>query len=294
MEAFFYPTKIMTNRGYLYAIVAFGIWGLVPLFWQYITHLNPINLLGHRILWGLLILVPFLFKKGPLKIFTKAVREKPVYLLASTILIATNWYTFVYATQAQKMVEASLGYFLNPLLNVIIGLLFFKEQITKIKILSFLLALIGVIFFALGRSGDIWISLTLAFSFALYGVIHKLSDNKGLEGLYIELVLLLLTFIPFLYFTGEFKPESIFEDRGFLVFLTGAVTITPLVFFTMAVKLIPYSSVGFIQYLAPLGQLSIGVLIFKEPLEGQSLISFILIWLALLIYTGAQLKRKPL
>ena len=167
----------------------------------------------------------------------------------------------------------------------------FSEKLSKLKSVSLCLALMGVILFSVGRMGDIWISLTLAFSFAFYGAAHKKSTLKGVEGLFCEVTILCCTLIPYLLFTKNFDPLEVFQTRGYNVFLAGAVTLFPLILFTRAVKRIPYTNVGLIQYLAPLGQFGLGVFFYNEPFNSTSLISFLFIWCALILFSFAELNK---
>ncbi len=280
--------------GHLYAVTAFAFWGLIPMYWKELGHISPMGLLGHRIAWGFLtfiILFAFL-KKNPLRILKKMEKDKLIIL--STTLIALNWFTFVYAVKTGKIVESSLGYFLNPLLNVLLGVLLFSERINFTKGISLILAFIGVLLFSKGRTGSLWISLTLAFSFAFYGVVHKKSTLKGLEGLFCEITLLSIFLLPLLFYTGTIHTDHILGEKGLLIFLSGVVTISPLILFTLSVKRIPYTNIGLIQYLAPLGQFALGVLLYKEPFTSTTLIAFFLIWAALFIFSFGEVFKLKL
>lgn len=277
--------------GHLFAVGAFGFWGFIPLFWKEIGHLSALVLLGHRILWALLSLLLYLLfiKRNPLTILKTLKDSKMTFF--STALISLNWFIFVYAVQAEKMVECSLGYFLNPLLNVLLGIFLFNEKLGRGKAISLALAFIGVILFSIGRTGSLWISFGLAFSFALYGAVHKRSPLKGIEGLFCELCLLSIFLLPFLFFFEGFSPSKIFDPKGHLVFLTGPVTLLPLLLFTGAVKRIPYTNVGLIQYLAPIGQFSLGVFLYQEPFNQTSFFAFILIWSSLILFSVTELFK---
>ena len=284
--------SIQKLGGYLSAISAFSFWGLIPLYWREVSGYSSFVLLGHRVVWGALVLCLYLtlFRKvNPLAILKVPFAKGSSWLFVSSLLIGTNWFIFMYAVSVDKVVEASLGYFLNPLINVFLGLILFGERVSTLKWVSIGLAFIGLVIFSLGKLSSPGISLVLACTFALYGVLHKKSRIAPLSGLYIETIFLLVFLLPILAVSGHFPLGnfvSSVQTKDFLwLFAAGPVTIFPLLLFTFAVKRIPYSSIGIIQYLAPLGQFALGVTIFGQRLELKALIAFSLIWVALCLFS---------
>ena len=280
--------KISTLSGYFCAIAAFGFWGFIPLYWREVATHSALELIGHRIIWGcgLCLLYLIFFKRLSVKdlIQTGFIKSNG-WLLISSLLIATNWFTFMYAVIEDKVIEASLGYFLNPLINVFLGLLLFKEKVSRLKWVSIALAFIGLVIFSLGKLSSPVISLLLAFSFAFYGVLHKKSSLDTIQGLFYETLIVSLFLTPYLLYKGHFSFSSLLGVDGLWLFSAGPVTIFPLLLFTFAVKRIPFSSVGIIQYLAPMGQFTLGVIVFNQRLEPQSILAFGLIWLALGLFS---------
>jgi len=274
--------------GYLCAVAAFSFWGFIPLYWREISYHSPWELIGHRILWGSLVLLFYLlfWKRRDLPSLVRIpFQKKNSWLFLSALLIATNWFTFMYAVSIDKVVEASLGYFLNPLINVFLGLILFKESVSRLKWVSILLAFTGLILFSMGKLSSPGISLLLASTFALYGVLHKKSSIPPLQGLFVETLIVSVFLLPYLFLKGDFSLSSLYHRDFLWLFAAGPVTVVPLILFSFAVKRIPYSSVGIIQYLAPLGQFALGVSVFNQKLETQSLVAFCLIWLALSLFS---------
>ncbi len=286
--------------GYICAVGAFSFWGMIPLYWREMAGHSSLELIGHRVLWGSVSLLLYLrfYKQGSLyDLVRMGLKKENRWLLLSSFLIGINWFIFMYAVMQDKVVEASLGYFLNPLINVLLGLLIFKEKVSRLKWFSIFLAFIGLIIFSMGKLSEPAISLSLAFSFAFYGVLHKKSKIDPIEGLFLETSLVSLFLMPYLLHSGHFSLSFLRSGGSDAVWLisAGPVTIIPLLLFTFAVKKIPLSSVGIIQYIAPLGQLALGVSVFGQELEAQSIAAFCLIWLALGLFTFGELvvlKRK--
>jgi chloramphenicol-sensitive protein RarD len=280
--------QLSSLPGYLSAIGAFAFWGLIPLYWREVAEHSAFELIGHRVLWGSLSLFLYLrlYKGISLSgLCSKVLKWSNSWLLLSSFLIAVNWFTFMYAVIQDKVVEASLGYFLNPLINVFLGLILFKEKVGRLKWVSIGLAFTGLTVFSLGKLSSPGISLLLACTFACYGVLHKRSQLDPIEALLVETTIVAIVLMPYLIYSNSFS-LSFFKSRDVAWLLSaGPVTVFPLLLFTFAVKRSPFSSVGIIQYLAPLGQFTLGVSVFGQKLEAQAVVAFGLIWLALGLFS---------
>ncbi|PIK16217.1 EamA family transporter RarD [Halobacteriovorax sp. JY17] len=279
------------NSGYLAGIFSFGFWGLIALYWKELSAFDSYELLGHRIFWGVLtFLVYILFKKpwGNLKacIDTKKKRQS---LYLTTGLIFSNWFVFVWAVGSGHVLEASIGYFINPLINVALGVFILKETLRPRQRVAVVLAFLGLVILLSSGVGRIDISLFLACTFGTYGLLRKRMNIPSMEGLFFEM-LLSLTPILIYFFYKEFSGAGlsffkVSSREQFLAALAGIVTLIPLVTFNYAVKKIPLISVGLLQYIAPTLQFILAVFVYGELFTKSHAYAFSLIWGALIIYT---------
>ena len=276
------------NKGILYGIGAYLAWGFFPIYWKFLHHVPAIQLIGHRIIWSCLLLLVVIVLTKQWDEFRKTVNLKVlrIYTIAA-ILIGINWLVYVWAVNANFIVETSLGYFINPLLSVLMGVIFLKERLRLAQWIPVVLAAIGVTYltFIYGRLP--YIALTLAFSFGLYGLVKKLSPLGSLYGLTIETAIL---FVPALIYliameansTAAFLHTGISSDL--LMIGAGVVTTIPLLMFASAAKSIPLWVVGLLQYIAPTIQFLLGVFLYKEPFSQHQLIGFGIVWAALIFF----------
>lgn len=276
------------NRGILYGIGAYVAWGFFPIYWKLLHHVPAIQLIGHRIIWSFLLLLVIIFFSKQWSEFQKTVTTKVlrVYTIAA-VLIGINWLVYVWAVNSGFIVETSLGYFINPLLSVLMGVIFFKERLRLVQWIPVALAVLGVAYltFVYGRLP--YISLSLAFSFALYGLAKKLSPLGSLYGLTIETGILFIPALVYLVFT-QVNQTAAFLNTGiasdFLMIGAGLITTIPLLMFASAARSIPLWVVGLLQYIAPTIQFLLGVFIYKEPFSHNQLIGFGIVWVALAIF----------
>jgi chloramphenicol-sensitive protein RarD len=276
------------KKGILYGIGAYVAWGFFPIYWKLLHHVPAIQLIGHRIIWSCLLLLVVIVITKQWDEFRKTVNSKVlrIYTIAA-ILIGVNWLVYVWAVNANFIVETSLGYFINPLLSVLMGVIFLKERLRLAQWIPVVLAAIGVTYltFLYGRLP--YIALTLAFSFGLYGLVKKLSPLGSLYGLTIETAIL---FIPALVYliVVEVNSTAAFLHTGFvsdlLMIGAGLVTTVPLLMFASAAKSIPLWVVGLLQYIAPTIQFLLGVFLYKEPFSQHQLIGFGIVWAALIVF----------
>ena len=276
------------KKGILYGIGAYLAWGFFPIYWKFLHHVPAIQLIGHRIIWSCLLLLVVIVLTKQWGEFRKTVNLKVlrIYTIAA-ILIGINWLVYVWAVNANFIVETSLGYFINPLLSVLMGVIFLKERLRLAQWIPVVLAAIGVTYltFIYGRLP--YIALTLAFSFGMYGLVKKLSPLGSLYGLTIETAIL---FVPALIYLIAMEANSIaaFLHTGIssdlLMIGAGVVTTIPLLMFASAAKSIPLWVVGLLQYIAPTIQFLLGVFLYKEPFSQYQLIGFGIVWAALIFF----------
>jgi len=285
------------KRGVLFAIGAYVLWGLFPLYWKQLETVPALEIVAHRIIWS------FVFIFGVM-ILVKRARDlwkdfhRPQVLLtyaASATLLSINWLTYIWGVNSGYIVEASLGYFINPLVSVLLGVIFFRERLRPVQWTAIGLAAVGVGYLTVRYGSLPWIGLILAFSFGTYGLIKKRASLEALEGQTLEMALL---FIPALFFLLHLETNhaGAFGHTGpgtvLLLAFGGVVTAVPLLMFAAAARRIPLSMIGILQYIAPSLQFSIGVWVYNENFSTSRLIGFCFIWSALLIYTLEGLHRR--
>ncbi|HEX6375892.1 MAG TPA: EamA family transporter RarD [Allosphingosinicella sp.] len=279
-----------TRSGLLMGLGAYTLWGVMPLYFKAVGHVPALEIVSHRVLWSLVLLaaVATLWKKWA-RIRTALTTPRVAMILAvTTVLIGINWLVFIYAVVSGHVLEGSLGYYLNPLVNVLLGVLLLKEKLTGFQKGAVLLAAAGVAILAAGAGDALWISLTLAASFALYGFVRKVAPVDAIEGLAIETVFLAPFALAWLIWLQQTGQSHFLVDRttDTLLILGGAVTAIPLLLFTAAARRLRYSTLGFLQYVAPSLQFLLAVLIFSEPLTAAHLICFGAIWVALAVFVS--------
>lgn len=276
------------NKGILNGVIAYALWGFFPVYWKLLHDVPAPQLLGHRIGWSFLLLVAVILITRQWGNFRSAVNARVlrIYFIAA-ILIGINWLLYVWAVNAGFIVETSLGYFINPLLSVLMGVLFLRERLRAAQWIPVILAAIGVAYLTIVYGRLPWIALSLAFSFGFYGLTKKLAPLGSLYGLTLETGILFLPAVIYLGITqangtGAFLHSGVTVDL--LMIGAGVVTTIPLLLFASAAKQIPLSMIGILQYLAPTIQLLIGVFVYKESFDHTRLIGFGIVWLALVIF----------
>ena len=285
------------RRGMWVAVGAYVLWGVMPLYWHLLKAVPSLQIVLHRIAWSALFVGAYLlWRDGRGWLRRSLAGPRLGWMLAlSGVLIAFNWGLYIWAVNAGHVVETALGYFINPLLNVLIGVLFLRERLRPLQWLSVAVAAAGVLWLAL-RYGQVpWIALALAASFGLYGVVRKLAHVDPVAGLGVESAYLFLPAIAMLAWTEAHGGGGFGAGYGAaasaLLVLGGIVTALPLVGFAYAVRRIPLATVGLLQYIAPTLQFLIGVLVFREPFDRERLVGFACIWLALAIFAADGLLR---
>ncbi len=271
------------QRGVLAATTAFVIWGLFPLYLKPLTHVPALEILAHRIAWCMVFVLGWLAWKGRLHEVTAAVRDRGVLarLVLSAGLISVNWGLYVWAVSNGRVLEASLGYFIGPLVNVLLGVGALHERLNPRQWTAVALAAVGVGWLTVAAGGLPWVSLVLALSFATYGMVRKVANVSAVPGLAVETLLLApvaLAFLSWLHFrgTGAFGHPPLHVTL--LLAGSGLITALPLALFATGARLIPYSVVGLITYIGPSLQLLLGVFLYGEPFTGARAVGFCIIW----------------
>lgn len=282
--------------GMFYAVLAYGAWGILPLYWKLFGTTPAIEVLSHRIVWSAVFLIGVLAFRKRLGEFWELWRSPRLLgmLLASAALLSLNWGTYIYGVNTERVVETSLGYFINPLFSVLLGCLFLRERLNRWQILAVGLAGLGVANFIWELQQVPWIALTLAASFGFYGLLRKVAAVRPMAGLAVETLLIAPVALGVLS-TLTAQGQSHFATDPLLTRLfigCGVITSLPLLWFNNAAKRLPLTTLGFMQYLAPTLQLLLGVFLFREPFTATHAVSFSLIWTALAIYSAHVLIRS--
>ncbi len=287
------------NSAHLAAILAFSMWGLFPIYWKFFPEIKAWDLFAHRLVWSFLTLILILFFKGKLSSLKSIWGNKKTryMLMISALLISTNWLLYIYAISINQILEASMGYFLNPLINVFLGWLILKEKVRKTQWPAILLGIGAIIMigFQSGLSHFPWIALILSLTFATYGLIRKLAHVGSLEGLAFETTFILIPTLIIWSFRPE-GPTEIFNIlpswKILILSLAGLITCAPLVLFAYGAKRLPFGTLGFFGYLSPILKFVCGWLIYNEELSPDRIQAFTLIWLALVWYSLESIYRQ--
>lgn len=276
--------------GLPFALAAYGIWGFVPLFFKLVDSVPPVEVLTQRIIWSLPLCFLIMLFRRQIGEYLAALKDWRTLrlLLASALLIAVNWLVYIYAIFTDHVLAASLGYYLNPLVNVMLGMFFLGERLSRLQLVAVVIAGIGVAILLAGALDTLWISLTLAFSFGVYGLLRKIVPVGSLPGLSVETTVLLL---PSLALSAWYI--GIGDGRGFaantsislLLMAGGVVTAVPLLLFATAARRMSYAALGFVQYLAPTIQFLLSLFVFGEPLKPAQLACFVLIWISIAVFS---------
>jgi chloramphenicol-sensitive protein RarD len=284
--------------GFAFGLTAYGLWGVLPIYFEAIRAVPAVDIVAHRVLWSLPFLAVLLFLGGGWpKVRAAISRPKTVAMLVATaILIGTNWLLYVYAVTSGHILAASFGYYLNPLANVLLGRFVLREKLSRMQWTAVAIAAAGITVLAAGALSQLWMSLALCVTFALYGLLRKIVPADALTGLAIETAILFPLAIAWLGWMA-LASQPVFGTSARdteLLLLAGIVSTTPLLLFTAAAKRLPYSTLGMLQFLAPTLQFLIAVLLYKEPVRLAHMIAFPAIWAALVLYVLAMLRAPKL
>jgi chloramphenicol-sensitive protein RarD len=278
------------QSGFLYGLAAYGLWGVMPIYFKWLQAVPSIDIVAHRIVWSLLVLVLLVTIARAWDQVRAAVRSRKVLamLLVTAVLIGTNWLLYVYAINSGHILAGSLGYYLNPLANILLGRFILKERLSKVQWAAVGIAAAGIAVLAAGALGTLWISLTLCFSFATYGLLRKIIHVESLAGLTIETTLLFPIALGWLLLGGAIgQPMGSGGQETALLVAAGVVSTVPLLCFTAAARRLAYSTVGMLQFIAPTLQFLLAVAVYDEPFTTAHAIAFGCIWTALALYISA-------
>lgn len=284
------------NQGYMYAIVAYFAWGLLPIYWKLFSNINAWEILSQRIIWSVAFVLLLVLATKKWDSIKKAVPNwsSRIRIVISSLLISSNWMIYIWAVNNGHMIEASLGYYINPLVSVLLGVVFLHERLKPLQWGAMGLALIGVLILTINYGQFPWVALSLAISFGLYGLAKKKIKAEPLAGLTLETIIVfplaLLYLIIFQHGGKAWLVLSWWQIIALL--LAGVATALPLLWFAEAAKRLPLSMMGFFQYIAPTITLLLGLFLYHESFTQVDLISFSCIWVALVIFSLQMLQKK--
>jgi chloramphenicol-sensitive protein RarD len=275
---------------YLQAVLAYVLWGIFPLYWKLLPRENSFEIICHRIAWSLLTLVVCISVVRQWKDVGAVLWDKKRLGLCciAACLISINWFVFIWAVQQKYVIESSLGYFINPMFNVVLGVILFKERLHPLQWTAVAIAALGLLVMTAGNDGFPWLAVTLATSFGLYAAVKKKTTLPAIAGLGMETAILLpiaLAAIAYFSYTSPQASNRTSTEWGLLLF-GGPITTIPLVLFAAAAKKVPMAAMGMLQYIAPSLQFAFGVFLFHEVVSPQRLLGFGIVWLALVVFTG--------
>ena len=286
------------NKGILLALSGYLMWGCFPIYWALLNHVNPSEVLVHRMLWSVPVLFFLVYSKSSWRVNFKeslSSRKELLFLLITAILITINWGGYILAVNLGRVVEASMGYFLSPVINMIGGYVFFHERISKLKQLAVLFATVGALFYVFNGDSFPWLGFLVGFTFSAYGIARKAMSSSAVPGLYIETLILLPFFLVFsIWFYSKFDIAFLNVDisTDILLFLAGAVTVVPLALFNAGAKLLPMTTVGILFLITPTLQFLVGYYLQNEAVNTNQLIGFVGVWTGLIIYSYGLIKEK--
>ncbi|WP_112237148.1 EamA family transporter RarD [Kribbella monticola] len=280
------------KRGLLYGVSTYGIWGLLPLYWRLLDGAGALEVLAHRFVWTLAVVGVLLWLR-PRPGWWRALRERPAALRClgvAAVIIAFNWYLYIWGVNHDRVVETSLGYFISPLITVLFGVVLFRERLRRAQWAALGLAAVGVAWLAIDYGRVPWVAVGLALSFAAYGVLKKKAAVSAVESLAVEGAVVLpvmLGYLGWLEYAGRAEFGRAGWSTTLLLMAAGPATAIPLLFFAGAVTRIPLTYLGLLQYLTPTVQFALAVFAFGEPMPTARLIGFLVIWTALAAFTAA-------
>jgi chloramphenicol-sensitive protein RarD len=276
--------------GVIYAGSAFLIWGLAAVYWKELRSVPPLEVIAHRVAWSFFFLLPLIVFQRQWVEFVAILKnlQMLLILLTSAVLVAVNWLIYVWAVNNDHLLQASLGYYINPLVNVVLGMVFLKERLRPPQVIAVLLAAAGVLYLTVQYGQFPWIAISLAMSFGLYGLIRKVAPASSLVGLTVETLLLSLPAIGYLIYLDIQGTGSVFRvslNLDLLLIGCAPLTAVPLLFFTAGAKRLYLSPVGLMQYIGPSGMFFLAVFYYHEPFSTAQVWTFVMIWAALAVYS---------
>ncbi|RGA04062.1 EamA family transporter RarD [Microbispora triticiradicis] len=282
-----------TRRGLLFGVAAYTMWGLFPLYWPLLKPSGAVEILAHRMVWSLVVVVAVLAVRRHWSWIRTITRRQLILLTVAAVTVSVNWGTYIYAVNTGHVVESALGYFINPLVSVLFGVLVFRERLRVWQWAAVGLGAVAVLILTLDYGRLPWIALVLAFSFGTYGLVKKKAGVGSAESLTIETLVLLVPALAYLLVleangTGTFAHHG--AGHALLLVAAGLITAVPLLFFTASALLVPLTVIGLLQYIAPMLQFLCGVLIVHETMPASRWAGFVVVWLALSVFTWDSIR----
>lgn len=286
------------KKGVWAAFLAYAIWGSFPLYWKMLEHVESMEILLGRVIWSFVFTVLVVILIGKRQALIADIKylwthKKVFWMLAgASFFISMNWYLYIWAVTHEHIVETSLGYYINPLLSVIFGVIFFKESLNRAQWAATGIAFMGVLILTVNYGTVPWVALLLALSFAIYGVLKKKVTFDATRGLALETLFILpfaLGYYVYLFMTEQASFLHVDVKTDVLMIVSGIVTAVPLILFAKGAQSIPLYLLGFIQYVSPTTMLVLGVVLYKEPFSNIELLAFSTIWVALLLFSGSKI-----
>ena len=288
------------RQGVIWAVGAYLVWGVLPIYWKWLGHVPSGEILTSRVLWAFVFTLLFVVVMRNSKLLLIDIQtlwqnQKAFWsLFFASALISVNWFLYIWAVNHNHLVETSLGYYINPLISVLLGIFFLKERLTTAQKLAFVIALVGVIILTISYGRFPWLAFALAISFAIYGLMKKTIPLDAVRGLTIETLFIVpfaLIYYIYLFVTNQAIMFNENLQTDLLLVLTGLATAIPLVLFAKGAQRIPLYMIGFLQYIAPTSMLFLGVIIYGETFNAIDFLSFSLIWLALILFTVSKVME---
>ncbi len=284
------------SRGFLMALGAYGLWGALPFYLKALSHVPAMEVVAHRVIWSVPVALVLLVLLGQFKDILNAVRQPKMLAMAAltAALITINWSIYVWAVAHDQVMGAALGYYINPLFNVVLGGLFLGERLTRMQYIAVGFAFAAVLVLTINAGGLPWVSLALPFTFGLYGFFRKSLPMQPLQGFTLEVLILCvpaLAYVAWLAITGQDHFVAGPVSNVFLLLLAGPFTAIPLILYAGGAKLLRYTTIGLMQYMTPTMLFFFAIFIFHEPFSSAQLAAFVLIWLGLALYTWSSLSQ---
>lgn len=284
-----------SRSGSFYALSAFLLWAITPIYFKEMSFVPATEILSHRVIWSFLLVIALIFVLRYTKALTTVLRSPKTLLvmLISTILIALNWGTFIWAVQNNQMLSASLGYYINPLISILLGMIFFKDKLDRVRKAAVALCFCAVVFEVIQFGSLPWVALVLATSFGFYGLARKKVAVDSFTGMAIETAIL-LPFALFYLVLATSPTSNMLENStsvNWMLIASGPITMVPLMCFAAATNRVSMVTIGFFQYIGPTGMFLLAVFLYNEPLSSEKLITFVLIWSALAMLIVDSIRR---
>lgn len=288
------------RSGILYGLAAYLLWGVLPVYWKLLQHVDAMEILASRFLWSAVFVFVLLLVTGKLQVFlqeTKTIfstKKTACCMVLAAIMISFNWGIFIWAVEAGRIVETSMGYYINPLMNVLFGVVFLHERLNKLQVAAVISAAIGIGVIIVTNGGLPWVAMSLPITFACYGLLKKIIVAQALTSIMLETLLISPLAAGYLYYLGSVG-GNVYQSCDMVTLLllvgAGAATATPLLLFTASAKLLPLKLIGFLQYISPSITLLLGVLVYGEPFSGSTAMAFGFIWLGVLLFVWSQVRK---